>query len=202
MLFLLSSCAATPTTEPEIEMLSIYTSPAAQPWLEDVFECAPTATAIRVVNDPFLSDIALQIGEPELATGFIYQIDTEEIYVVTHRQSSVQNLTANEVRDLFAGQSDLPVEIFVYSTDVDVQRVFEQTVMQGRSITSYARLAVSPQHMSDTTNNEQNTVGILPKHWKVGDSRYVFTIGDVPVLALVTDEPVGVIQIILACLQK
>jgi hypothetical protein len=56
--------------------------------------------------------------------------------------------------------------------------------------------------MSDTLNNEPNTVGILPRHWKVGNSRFVYTIPDVPVLAVVREEPQGAIQEVLACLQK
>ncbi|HEX5808502.1 MAG TPA: hypothetical protein VFY25_07530, partial [Anaerolineales bacterium] len=65
-----------------------------------------------------------------------------------------------------------------------------------------ARIAAYPQHMSDTLVNEPNTVGILPRHWKVGDSREVFTVGTVPVLAITTAEPEGVIEELIACLQK
>jgi hypothetical protein len=74
--------------------------------------------------------------------------------------------------------------------------------MAGRSVTPSARIAVNPQQMSDTLVNEPSTVGILPKHWKVGDSRFVFTIPNVPVLALTRSEPQGVIKELIACLQK
>jgi hypothetical protein len=131
-----------------------------------------------------------------------YQIDTEEILVSTHRQSPLQNMTVDEVRELFAGQGDPSVQVWVYAPGEDVQQVFEQAVMQGRNVTSLARLVVNPQHMSDTLNNEPNTVGILPRHWKAGDSRSVYTILDVPVLAIVKKEPQGAIHAIIACLQK
>jgi hypothetical protein len=94
------------------------------------------------------------------------------------------------------------VQVWVYAAEEDVQRVFEQAVMQGRSVTSSARLAISPQHMSDTLNNETNTIGILPQRWKTGDSRFVYSIPDVPVLALVDGEPQGAVQALIACLQK
>ena len=94
------------------------------------------------------------------------------------------------------------MQVWVYASGEDVQQVFEQAVMDGRSVTSLARLATNPQQMSDTLNNEPNTVGILPRHWKVGDSRFVYTIPDVPVLAIVSDEPQGAVQAIIACLQK
>jgi hypothetical protein len=108
----------------------------------------------------------------------------------------------DEVRELFAGQGDPSVGVWVYASGEDVQRVFEQAVMQGRSVTSQARMAVDPGHMSDTLNNEPDSIGILPRHWKAGDSRFVYTIPDVPVLAIATEEPQGANQAIVACLQK
>jgi len=200
--FLIVSCAPTVTPALETQVVSIYTRPATQPWLGDVFACAPPEVAIRVADSPAEADLSLRLGEPDLLVTPAYQIDTEEILVVTQRQSPVQNMTVEGVRELFAGQNDPSVQVWVYAAGEDVQEVFEQVVMQGRSVTSLARLAVSPQHMSDTLNNEPNTVGILPRRWKAGDSRFVYTIPDVPVLALVDAEPQGVVQAIIACLQK
>jgi hypothetical protein len=201
-LFLLVACTPTVTPIPETQIVNVYATPSTQPWLPDVFACAPVGTVIRVVNDPISADISLRLGEPDLLVAPAYQIDTEEILVVTHRQSPVQNMSVDEVRELFAGQGAPSVQVWVYTAGEDVQRVFEQVVMQGRSVTSLARLATSPQHMSDTLNNEPNTVGILPHRWKVGNSRFVYTVPDVPVLAIVTEEPQGPIRAIIACLQK
>jgi len=80
--------------------------------------------------------------------------------------------------------------------------VFDQFVMEGRSVTSSARVAVNPQQMSDTLNAESNAVGILPRHWKAGDVRDVFSVATVPVLAITQTEPVGVTKELIACMQK
>jgi hypothetical protein len=202
LVLLIASCALPATPTPDTQIVSVYATPATQTWFTDVFTCAPAGTVISVANDPVGADISLRLGEPDILVNPAYQIDTAEILVVTHRQSPVQNMTVGEIRELFAGRSDLSVQVWVYAAGEDVQRVFEQTVMQGRSFTSLARLATSPQHMSDTLNNEQDTVGILPRHWKAGDSRIVYTIPDVPVLAIVAEEPQGAIQAIIVCLQK
>jgi hypothetical protein len=199
---LLASCAPTATPASETQIVNVYTTSATQPWLANVFACAPTGTVINLASDPASADISLRLGEPELLTAHAYRIDTEEILVVTPRQSLVQNLTVEGVRELFAGQGDPSVQVWVYAAGEDVQGVFEQAVMQGRNVTSSARLATSPQQMSDTLNNTPNTVGILPRHWKVGDSRSVYTIPGVPVLALTDKEPQGAIQAVIACLQK
>ena len=202
VLFFLASCAQEAPPEPELQVVSVYATLATQPWLAETFACVPQGTVIRVADTPVDADISLHLGEPDLVIAPAFQIDTEEILIVTNVQSPVQNMTLEEVRALFAGQGDPSVQVWVYASGEDVQRVFEQAVMQGRSVTSLARLATSPQHMSDSINNETNTVGLLPRHWKTGDSRFVYTIPDVPVLAIVTKEPQGATQAVIACLQK
>lgn len=182
--------------------MNVYASASTHPWLADVYECAPAGIVVSVASDPTLADISLRLGEPHFVPASVYQIDTEDILIVTHRQSAVQNLTVTEARTLFAGQGDPSVGVWVHASGEDVQRAFEQAVMQGRSVTSSARLAASPQHMSDVLVNELNTIGILPRHWKAGDVRDVLTIPNVPVLAITNTEAQGAIRDLLSCLQK
>jgi hypothetical protein len=198
LLFSCSPSAALPTPQ----LITIYSTSAAQPWLPPLYECAGTSVAFSRVDDSTSADIVLRVGEPEFLNSPAYQIDTDEILIVTHRQSRVQNLDLEGVRALFAGQGDPSVQVWVYASGEDVQEVFDQVVMEGRSVTSSARIAVNPQQMSDTLVNESNTVGILPRHWKAGDTREVFTVATVPVLAITKSEPQGVIQNLIACLQK
>lgn len=154
------------------------------------------------VDDPSTADIVLRIGEPPFLDSPAYQIDKEEILIVTHPQSPLQNLTLEEARTLFAGQGGSSVQVWVYASGEDVQEVFDQVVMVGRTVTPSARLAVNPQQMSDVLVNESNAVGILPRRWKAGDAREVFSVATVPVLAITDSQPEGMIQQLLACLQK
>jgi hypothetical protein len=197
----LSACSAgTPTAIPPL--VTVYSTLAAQPWLPEIYECAGNSAVISRVDNPSAADIVLRIGEPEFLASPAYQIDTEEILVVTHRLSPVQNLTLEESRALFAGQGDPSVEVWVYASGEDLQEVFDRVVMQGSPIAPAARLAADPQRMSDTLVNEANSVGILPRHWKAGDAREVFTAGIVPVLAITDSEPQGVVEELIACLQE
>jgi hypothetical protein len=74
--------------------------------------------------------------------------------------------------------------------------------MDGVGVTSLARLAATPQEMSDVLNSDANAVGILPRHWKAGSVREVYSVGSVPVLALPHAEPAGALGQFIACLQK
>lgn len=198
---LLSSCS-TETPQTPLEVVTVYSTPAATPWLTDLHACGESTALISRVDDPSAADISLRIGEPEFPVSFAYQIDEEEILVVTNRVSPVQNLTLEEVQNLFAGFGDPSVQVWVYASEAEGQRVFDQFVMKGRSVTSSARVAVNPQQMSDVLNAESNTVGILPRHWRVGDVREVYSVAKVPVLALTPAEPQGVVNQLIGCLQK
>jgi len=154
------------------------------------------------VDDPAAAEIILRVGEPLFLDSPAFQIDTEEILIVTQRQSPVQNLTLDEARVLFSGQGDPSIQVWVYASQEDVQEVFDQVVMAGRGVSPSARIAVSPQQMSDTLVNEVNTVGILPRHWKAGDARQVFSVAVVPVLAIANSEPQGLLKDLIACLQR
>lgn len=203
LLICLSACAPVTQAAPAQVVISIYNPPAADPWLQEAFTCAEEqAVVLSVVNDPGTADLQLRIGEPPGLTGPAYQIDTEEILVVTHRESPVQNLSLEQVRELFAGRGDPSVQVWVYSDGDDIQRAFEALVMQGGLVTSLARLAVTPQQMSDVLNTELNTVGVLPRHWKTGTPRQVYSAGTVPVLAVTRAEPEGALASLIACLQK
>jgi hypothetical protein len=199
---LVSSCT-TSTPPPTPQIVSVFSSLSAEPWLSGLYDCAATQSNVVLsrVADANTAEIVLQIGEPTVTT-FAYQIDTEEILIVTQRQSPVNNLTVDDARALFIGLGDPSVQVWTYASDADVQRVFDQLVMKGGSVTSSALVAASPQQMSDTLVNQPNTVGILPKHWKAGDSRIVFSAGTVPVLALTKSEPAGVVKNLLTCMQQ
>jgi hypothetical protein len=199
--FLLFSCSPN-TISPTPQVVTVYSTYAAEPWLPPLYDCGGTSTVISRVDDSSSADIVLRVGEPKVLTSSAYQIDSEDILIVTHRQSPVQNLTLEGARSLFAGQGDPFVQVWVYSSQEDVQEVFDQFVMAGLSVTSSARLAGTPQQMSDTLVNESNAVGILPRHWKAGDDREVFSVATVPVLAMTSSEPQGVIKELIACLQK
>ena len=197
--FIVVSCApATQTSQTQV--VSVYATSAAQPWLTELYTCADNSSVVLnlTADDP---DILLRVGEPEIIISPVYQIDEEEILIVTNRESPIQNLTLSEVQELFSQGND-SAQVWVYSSDADVQIAFDQLVMKGRSVTSFAGLATSPQQMSNLINAEKDAVGILPKHWMTGNVREVFSAGTVPVLAITKEEPQGAVKDLIACLQK
>lgn len=201
VLFLLAGCGF---VAPAVEMqsLAVYATPAAQPWLADVYACAPEGVVLRLVVSPAEADLTIRLGEPDLWLAPLYQIGSEDLLVVAHPQSLWPDLTLEQTRALFAGAGASGAEVWVYAEAEDGQMAFEQAVMAGRPVTSLARLAVEPQHMSERLSNTPNAIGFLPRRWMTGSLRTLFVVPDVPVLALVESEPQGALRALLACLQS
>lgn len=199
--FLLFSCTPVTQTNTQPEIVTVYATSAAQPWMGELFACANDLSVVLNVSAQS-PEIYLRVGEPEMLVSPAYQIDEEEILIVTHRESPVQNLSLEEAQALFAGQGDPSVQVWVYSSEADIQILFDQLVMKGRGVSSFARVAVDSQAMSNTLNSESNAVGILPRHWKAGSIREVYSAGMAPVLAIVKEEPRGVVRELIGCLQK
>jgi hypothetical protein len=199
--FLLFSCAPGTEISSQSPIVTVYATSAAGPWLTELYACADGQSVVLSVT-PNTPQIYLQLGEPVNLVSASYQIDEEEILVVTHRESPIQNLTLAETQALFAGSGDPSVQVWVYAAGEDVQISFDQLVMNERSVSSSARVAANPQEMSDILNAEKNSVGILPRHWKAGDMREVYSAGTVPVLAIQTGEETETIRTLLTCLSK
>jgi len=202
LLAFLSACSrAAPT--PALNLVRLYVTPAAQAWLDEAFVCAEQAEAvIERVPDPAQADVVLRIGEPPVPASPAYLIDTEEIWIVASRQSSLQSLTLEEARQLFAGRGDPSIQIWAYAAAEDVQRVFDQVVMSGRGVPPATRLAAGPQHMLNEVSREPKAIGILPRRWASAEVRALYVIPAVPVLALTRSEPQGALRALLSCLQS
>jgi hypothetical protein len=180
--------------------VNVYATSAAQPWLTKLYTCAENSSVVLNVNAES-PEIYLRVGESENFVSPAYQIGEEEILVVVPRESSVQNLTLAEVQELFAQESP-PTPVWVYASGVDLQRVFDQLVMQGRSVSSSAKIAVSPQNMSSVLKSDPAAVGILPRHFVTGDLREVFSAGEISVLAVTKSAPQGAVIGLISCLQN
>jgi len=199
LVIMLSSCGpATPTTESQA--VKVYATSAAQPWLTKLYECAADSGAVLSV-DADSPEIYLRVSEPDVLVSSAYQIDEEEILVVVQDENPMQNLTLTEVQGLFA-QGSPSAQVWVYSSEADVQIALDQLVMKGRSVFSSAKLAVSPQHMSDMLNSDPAAIGIMPSHWKMGSVREVFSAGTAPVLAVTKSEPQEAVIGLISCLQN
>lgn len=212
ILLLLAACApapATPTPTPVV--VKVYATMATQAWQAELFTCAEQRSVVLVVSDPASADISLRIGEPHNLSMPAFQLGWEEIVVVVNRVHPFNQLNTDQVTQLFTGEiSDWSqidatktgkVDVWVFAQGEDVQQVFSQT-LGGKAIVSTARLATSPDEMALAVAGDPNAIGILSRHWKMGNVSDIYVAASAPVLAITPVEPQGAVKDLLACLQK
>jgi hypothetical protein len=202
-LFLLSSflfSCAPANLESALQVVNVYATASASPWLDEMYACAADAS-ITLNLTAEAPQIFLRLGQPDEWTGSVFQVGTEDILVAANLQSPLPSLTLEQARTIFAGRNP-STQVWGYASAEEPQRVFEQAVMNGGSITSFARLAVNPLNMVESLSADGNAVGLLPRRWMTDQLRELFVAASVPVLVLTPSEPVGVVRDLIACLQK
>ncbi len=190
-------------------LLTVYITSAAYPRASELYGCVPSSLVVAQ-SDPASAELTLRLGEPSPLLTPAFQVGIEDILIVNHPQVGVGPLTTDQVRQLFSGRitnwkdiggNDLPVQVWTYSTGEDIQQVFDRAVMLGQPVTSFARLAVSSQAMSDGVGNTPGSIGYLPRRWKAGNTREALKVVSVPVLVITHSQPRGAEKDLIACLQ-
>lgn len=201
LLVLALTACGTGGAESALQVVNVNATTSAAMWLEELYACADEQSVI--LN--FTADapqITLRLGSLDGWAGPVFQVGTEEIVVAANLQNPLGNLTLEQAQMLFAGQGNPSTQVWGYASAEEPQRLFEQAVMNGRSVTSFARLAVSPLSMVEALSADPNAVGILPRRWMTEGLRELFVAATVPVLALASSEPEGVVRELIACMQK
>ena len=198
----LAACRGASTEQQSLEVIDVYATAAVSPWLAEVFVCAEKAAAVVRITGPATAEMTLRLGEPEILVGPAFQIADEEVLIVTHPQSSIQELSLEEARRLFSSGGDSNFERWVFSHDEDVQQVFRRAIMGGNNVTSSAHVAGDPQEMLDALGSDPAAVGLIPRRWNVGDLRPVLVAASAPVLVTTRAEPVGPLRDLVQCLQS
>ena len=205
---LVVSCApATAAATPQ--RLDVYVTSSAYPRVGELYDCAPSSLVIAQ-SDPASAELTLRLGEPVALTMPAFQVGTEDVLIVNHPQAGVGALTPEQVQQLFSGQvanwkdvggNELPVQVWTFAAGEDIQQIFDRLVMKGRPVTSFARLAVSAQAMSDGVGNTPGSIGYLPRRWKAGNTREALNAATVPVLVITRSQPQGLEKELIGCLQ-
>lgn len=200
-IFLLSSFifACSPTPVPT-QIVDVYASPSAAPFLDDLFACAD-ASSVTLNLTSASPDLSLRLGQLDGWAGSAFQVADEDILIVASAQSPLPALTFEQARTIFAGQNP-SAQVWAYASAEETQKAFESAIMDGRSVTSFARLAVSPMHMVEVLTSDPNAVGILPRRWMTEGLRELFLVANVPVLALTPSDPEGIVRDLIACMQE
>jgi len=208
-LILLNACGAQ-TSQATPQLVKVYVTSAASSRLTDLYNCSTPSTAI-LLSDPQTADISIRLGPPDSLSSVAFQIGTDDVAVIVQSQNNIDNLTVDQIHSIFLGQvtdwkdvggSGLPIQVWTYAQGEDIQQIFEQNVMNNQPVTSLARLAVGAQNMLDSIAKNAGSIGYLPHSLETANVHDVYKVAPEPLLAITKSQPQGVVNDLIACLQK
>jgi hypothetical protein len=212
---LLTSCVPT-APNPKPEQFTVQYTAASVPWLTNLYNCANNNVVTAEQREADFLDLSavamiIRIGKPANLAGFAYQIATDKLLVITNMKNP-SSLSAVQVYGLFTGQIqnwksinglNAPVQVWVYPEGEDIQGIINQVVLHGSPVASAAHLANNPNEMLESVQKDENAIGIITQRWKTGNVASVYTdTSSLPVLAITTAKPQGILAQILGCMQK
>ncbi len=233
LVLFLAACGSPPvsTPAPTAQAIGITYPPALQPWADKLSGCAAgnpqVALFFNPTNNPVTSilsnEIELVLGQPDskASASYLSQIGSEQIAVIVNKDNSLEQLTSDELRQIYSGQwstlsdsSGEPIQIWVQPDGDPVRNLFDQAVLQNQPITTQAMLAPDSSAMLEAISRDVNSIGYLPASFL--NARGSVNPGDVhivqldksletalnqPVVALTLGEPEGLLRMLLVCLQ-
>ena len=232
LIFVLAACqspAAAPVNAeyPEAVVLQHtpglrIASPALQacaaeaPDLALFIEEAPR-TAIDLNSDvENLTRVGLVLGEPA-AGEYAVALGETQIAVIAHLSNPVQNLSADELSNLFSGEVqnwsqigglDQAVTPWVLTPADESRQLFDKSILGEKNLASQARLAADPAWMLAGVSADPGAIGYLPAAWLDEKIRPVYLQADLadelrlPLFALAVTQPQGQARDLMICLQN
>lgn len=211
---LLAGCGggqADPQALPEV--INVYATQAAQPWLEGMVACAHAHDAVIRLVDPAQAQVTLQVGEPLFLEGAAYQVGQEEIMLALNPQNPAAFISQAQAAALFSGSLanwqevtgvDAPVQVWVFPARADVGQAFNNWLLGGRSPVSTARMAAGREELRAEIARDVNAIGYIGRLSAGADLRLVPLENPLllPVLAITVAPPQGLLRDVLACTQQ
>jgi hypothetical protein len=171
LVFLLSSCAskALPADVDE-QVIRVYVSPAAEPWLEDVYDCAARSPEWLVERTPdiILANLVLRVDHTSSLGGEPYQIGEAELVLLLNADNPLSQLSRKEVQAIFTGNihnwaevggDNANIQIWAYSAESDLQQAFYKSVLGNGALSSLAKQAQSPGAMQEAVAGDLYAIG-------------------------------------------
>ncbi len=210
----ISACTPLIPETPVIPIVVQFTF-ATQAWLPAMQDCAGgdiLAYEQRAIDFQALeeADLMLRLGGSG-ETDNSFQVGNEEIVVIAHPDNPLSSLTTAQMQEIFRGSAanwsrvggeDLGVQVWVFPAGEEIQRIFQESGLTGAPISTYARLVSSPEAMLEAVAEDQGAVGLLTRTMVTETVKVLYSVIEVPVLAVLREDTAGTITEIITCLQK
>jgi phosphate transport system substrate-binding protein len=198
----LAACGATPVVTREPVTLTIATTSACDPLMDDLTDAYhaeyPYVSFERMSGTSSTAVEAVLAGEADLAavtsistteTIWMTAVAIDNIAVVVHPSNPIKDLTLLQLRDVFHGRASAWSEVGGAPDDITVitrergsetRTDFENKVLEGRNVTLNAIVAPSAQAVIDTVGAITTSVGYISMGYRPAGVKMIAVEGVLP----------------------
>lgn len=212
LLIFITSC--TPQTSPSDldeapELLHLYSTSTTSSWVPQIYNCAERTQLGLVARTSNMdtADISLRIGTVENG----YKIGEIKLVVIGNSENTITTLNHKEVDDIFMGKisnwsevggEDAPINLWLYDKENDLQRAFNNTMLEPSPTSTMAHQAQNTEEMRREIAQDTYAIGVSTQAEISTNLHVLYSVGKIPVLAVAKDEPQGIAFTIINCLQE
>jgi hypothetical protein len=202
LLLLLTACLPLSANSAQ-GVINLYKSPAFALWYNKAEDCGlKNKLTLNPINDPAVADIALYYGaSPTGDQKPVYQIGSSDLSIITN-QKEQQPLSKEEAANLFLGIYDETLQVWVFPGEDDIQRSFEQFLLNGHRVSPNTRVALTTEKMIQGLLGSEPSIGFLPSELVPPTMKTLFVTENIPLLAVSPQAPSGDLALFTQCLQK
>ncbi|MEN6409050.1 MAG: substrate-binding domain-containing protein [Anaerolineaceae bacterium] len=233
IVLVLTACATQPSaSEVTPQAVTVQFTPALRAWTPALAACAVKISGLSLVPqelsasalDIQQSDIVFRWGAPQTLPASAVEVGSESLVVIVHPQNSLEKISAEDIRALFAGKitrwsqltqpegspglPDSAISIYDYAQNDDSRAILESKLLGGASGVSPVQIIPDPAAMLAAVAADPDGIGYLPARW-LTDQVKPLEITNIdtgqlkqPILALSAAEPQGLSRQLLLCLQQ
>ena len=208
----LTACTARPLVKEPLQVFSIYATPALEGWLPLVYNCAAETPGMLLsrILDITSADISLRLAAPMNSDAFVYQIGEVEFVVGNNLTNPVRELSESQLTDIFEGKirnwsqvggNDAEIVLWAYGLEDDLQKAFNETLLDGRTLSSFARQATSETMIQQAISIDVRTLGFLSNPQGSKNIQILHSVGKYPVLMIINMNSQNLLRSLMLCIQ-
>lgn len=235
LILFVSACSGeevTPEVPPQMEIVTLQTTPSLEHWLADVANCAGGIPDLAVVThihplaelDLDQADLLLRLGERQESDPFVAVMGTEQTVIVVGSDVPVDSLSLASLQRIFAGEwtnwnevpeiqeaeieINQPIQTLSYPENHELRLLFQQSYLGDEEITSSPLIFSTEAYLENLLESHPYAIGhTLESIMPVGAQMLAVLEFDEAqaqhnVLAITPEEPTGRLRQLLLCLQN
>jgi phosphate transport system substrate-binding protein len=223
---LIAGCStlATGTIPPSPQPVQVAFPPSLEPVREALATCAKEYPQIVLIIDTRSgildfedNDITIWWGDKPLEVNQAFPLAQDELVVIANRDNPIQELTANELANLFNGRVEQwseindyqgSVSVWTYTDGSQLGKTFRSAILGDGGYSLLSHLAPTPREMVAAVVDDPGAIGFIPRSWLTSEVAAIEldseTAGTLikPLLALTKVKPQGAALILIDCLQS